>query len=200
MPNIFVELTISLDGYVAGSDVTLEAPLGKGGDRLFEWFEGGDSGQPSAIDREIATNKLTGTGAIVMGRRMFDVGEEPWGDKGAFERPCFVVTNRPRQTLVKGPTTFTFVKGGFADALAQARAAAGEGDVCVIGGANIAQQALAAGVVDELRIHVVPVLLGAGIRLFDDAGPRVELLPVRMVDTAMATHLTYRVLDVAKQS
>lgn len=129
---------MSLDGYVAGTDVSLEDPLGKGGDRLFEWFEGGDSGQPSAVDREIAAKKLTGTGAIAMGRRMFDVGEKPWGDNSAFGRPCFVVTNRPREALVKGPTTFTFVDGEFADALAQAQAAAGEGDVCVIGGANIA--------------------------------------------------------------
>lgn len=130
-----------------------------------------------------------------MGRRMFDVGEEPWGPDGAFGRPCFVVTKRARETLVKGPTTFTFVEGGFDDALSQARAAAGGREVCVIGGASVAQQALTTGAVDELRLHIAPVLLGGGTRLFPDGVDRVELRSIRVVDTKLATHVVYQVMS-----
>jgi dihydrofolate reductase len=114
---------------------------------------------------------------------------------GAFGPPCFVVTHRPGETLVKGPTTFTFVTDGVEYALAQARDAAGDRDVCVMGGAGLGQQVLAAGLVDELRIHVAPVLFGAGTRLFEDHGDaHVALERTSVVATPAATHLTFRVL------
>jgi dihydrofolate reductase len=186
----FLEMTISLDGFVAASGVSPEHPLGVDGQRVHDWmFHGSDA------DRDIAAAMFANTGAVLIGRRTFDLGIEEWGDDGAFGRPCFVVTHRPAETLVKGPTTFTFVTEGVERALALAREAAGGRDVCVMGGARLGQQVMAAGLADELRIHIAPVLFGAGTRLFEDHGDaHVALERTSLVETAGATHLTYRVL------
>jgi dihydrofolate reductase len=190
MPKTFLEITISLDGFVAAHGVSLEHPLGVGGLRLHDWL----LGSPTPADREVADAMFATTGAFVLGRRMFDVGEGPWGADGAFGMPCFVVTHRPRETLVKGPTTFTFVLDGLRSAVEQARAVAGDRDVCVAGGASIARQAIAEGLVHELRVHLAPVLLGGGTRLFEpDGAVPVELERTAVVETPLATHLTYRV-------
>jgi dihydrofolate reductase len=194
MGNVFVEISMSMDGFVTGENLTQEHPFGHIGERLHTWMSGDDDGKPTEEDREAAEQMFRGTGAFLIGRRTFDLGEEPWGDDGAFGKPSFVVTNRERAQLVKGPTTFTFVTDGIESALAQAKAAAGDADVCVMGGANLAQQYLGAGLVDELRLHLIPVVVGAGARLFDQLGNYpLELTPTSTVQTRLATHLRYRV-------
>lgn len=192
MGKVVLDITMSLDGFVAAPNVSLEHPLGEGGLRLHDWlFRGGST---FGRDRQVADELFAMTGAFVLGRRTFDVGEGPWGDDGAFGRPCFVLTHRGRRPLVKGPTTFTFVLDGIASALRQAQAAAGDKAVCVMGGAQVAQQYLDAGLVDELRLHVATVLLGSGTRLFEHvATSRIALETTRVVESPFATHLDLRV-------
>ncbi|WP_164415894.1 dihydrofolate reductase family protein [Streptomyces salinarius] len=199
---VTADLAITLDGYVAGPNVTLDNPGGDGGEPIFEWIHtlaswrerqgmtGGDENRDSELMREW----FDATGAVVMGRMMYDTGEEFWGDNPPFRTPVFVLTNRPRPTLVKeGGTSFTFVTDGIHSALEQAKAAAGDRNVDIGGGAHTVRQYLAADLVDELQLHVVPVLLGDGLRLFEGLGARRrELERVRVVETPSATHLKYR--------
>ncbi|MCD5345221.1 dihydrofolate reductase family protein [Agromyces sp. S2-1-8] len=209
MSHVFLEMTMTLDGFTAAHGVSLEHPLGIDGERVHEWirnsvFDGTvprdsdavvDTG-PQRIDREAAERMFESTGAFVIGRRTFDVGEGPWSDDPVFEgRPCFVVTSRDREPIVRGGSRFEFVTGGVAEAVERASAAASAASVCVMGGAEVARQALAAGLVDEARLHLVPVLLGGGSRLFpDSAANRVELETLSVAQGAKATHLRYRVL------
>src|SRR5215210_3367410 len=205
----FLNISTSLDGFVAGPDQTLEQPLGEGGESLHEWIlgleswrrphglEGGETNADDALVRETHDR----TGAFVMGRKMFSGGSGPWeddrkangwwGDEPPFDRPVFVVTHHPRDPLTLGTTTFTFVDG-VEQAIQLARKAAGDRDVQVSGGASVADQALSAGLLDALIVHVAPLLLGAGVRLFDHVDPRpIEL--VHALGSAQVTHLTYRV-------
>ncbi|MFH9814574.1 dihydrofolate reductase family protein [Streptomyces sp. NPDC017230] len=199
---VTADLAITLDGYVAGPNVTLDNPGGDGAGPVFEWIHtlaswrerqgmtGGDENRDSELVREW----FDATGAVVMGRMMYDTGEEFWGENPPFRTPVFVLTNRPRPTLVKeGGTTFTFVTDGIHSALEQAEAAAGGRNVDIGGGASTVRQYLAAGLIDELQLHVVPALLGDGLRLFEGpgAGPRA-LRQLRVVETPSATHLKYR--------
>ena len=202
---------MSLDGFIAGPNQTLEHPLGEGGEQLHEWLfrlasfreqhglSGGEQNADSA-----AYDWYTGAGAVVMGRRMFSGGAGPWendpnadgwwGDEPPFHVPVFVLTEHTRETVVKqGGTSFTFVTDGIESALEQARAAAGARNVQLGGGASVVQQYLRAGLIDELRIHLVPLFLGDGVRLFADRGPKLELL--ELIDSPSATHLRYRVLN-----
>lgn len=199
---VTADLAITLDGYVAGPNVTLDNPGGDGGEPIFDWIHtlaswrerqgmtGGDENRDSELMREW----FDATGAVVMGRMMYDTGEEFWGDNPPFRTPVFVLTNRPRPTLVKeGGTSFTFVTDGIHSALEQAKAAAGDRNVDIGGGAHTVRQYLAADLVDELQLHVVPVLLGDGLRLFEGLGARRrDLERVRVVETPSATHLKYR--------
>ena len=139
------------------------------------------------------------TGAFVIGRRTFDVGEGPWGDDPVFEgRPCFVVTSREREPFERGGSRYVFVTGGVREAVERASAAASAASVCIMGGADVARQALAADLVVEVRLHLAPFLLGGGSRLFPDAsGHRVDLVPTSVEQGARATHLRYRVLHGA---
>ncbi|WP_410666468.1 dihydrofolate reductase family protein [Amycolatopsis sp. cmx-4-68] len=191
MGNVIAEISMSADGIVAGPDTSDEHRLGKDGDLLHHWmFEGTDA------DARVGARILEGIGAFVVGRTMFDAGVEPWGDDGTFKKPVFVVTSRPHDPVVKGPTTFTFVTDGPESALRQAKAAAGEADVMLMGGGTTLRQYLHAGLVDELRLHVVPLLFGAGVRLFDGAvGDHVRLERTAVTETPNATHLTFRVLN-----
>jgi dihydrofolate reductase len=202
MSVVHAALSVSLDGYSAGPDDGPHNPLGDGGERLHEWMfpsaawrethqqEGGESGPDDEVIREWTSR----SGSHVMGRRMFDNGEEPWGPEPPFGKPVFVVTSRPRETLVKGATTFTFVTDGVERAVDLAREAAGEKDVEVSGGASIVQQLLRAGLLDELEIHVAPLFLGGGVRLLDDLSPGIRLERDRVVDSPRTTHLRYRVV------
>jgi dihydrofolate reductase len=216
MGKVVAEISLSLDGCVAGPNPTLEQPLGEGGEQLHEWAvrlkswrePHGLSGGETGPDDELVTESLRANGAVVMGRRMFSGGEGPWeddpnaggwwGDEPPFHMPVFVVTSHAREPLVRGGTTFTFVTDGVASAIEEARAAAAEKNVLVAGGANAIDQCLEAGLVDELQLHLVPVLLGDGVRLFDGVGPeppRFEL--TRVVDSTHVTHLRYRVVKAA---
>jgi len=214
MTRLTFDISMSLDGFVAGPNQTLEQPLGEGGEQLHEWIIGleswrerhGKSGGTTNADSEVIEESLSNTGATVMGRRMFSGGEGPWGDdpraegwwgdEPPFRMPVFVLTHHAREPLtMQGGTTFTFVTDGIEAALEQAREAAGEKDVAVAGGASVAQQYLKAGLLDELQIHVVPVLLGDGVRLFDDLGTTpVGLEAARVIESPTVTHLRYRVV------
>jgi dihydrofolate reductase len=214
MAKLTLDITMSLDGFVAGPNPSLEQPLGEGGDRLHEWMVGlesfrerhGLSGGTTNADSEILEESVSATGATVMGRRMFSGGDGPWeddsnadgwwGDDPPFHQPVFVLTHHAREPVTKqGGTTFTFVTDGIEAALEDARAAAAEKDVLVAGGASVAQQYLRAGLLDELQIHLAPILLGGGVRLFDELGPNeVELEATRVVESPTVTHLRFRVV------
>ena len=185
MGNVVIDMSMSLDGYIAAPNDNPEQGLGEDGMRLHNWaFD-----DPSVFER-IFGNLLEETGAVIMGRRSYDNSIEAWGGKGPLgDVPCFVVTHRP---LTASDSVFT-VTDGIESALASAREAAGEKRIGLMG-ANIDQQFLAAGLVDELRIHVVDVLLGGGRRLFDQLPQRVELEQTGVSQTGGVTHLEYRVL------
>lgn len=208
---VIVDISISLDGFVAGPNPTLEQPLGEGGERLHEWIFGlkswrephGLSGGSSGPDDEVVQESTSRTGAYVMGRRMFSGGDGPWagdpnadgwwGDDPPFHAPVFILTHHAREPVTKqGGTTFTFVTDGIEAALEQARSAAGDEDVAVAGGANVVQQYLRAGLVDEMQIHVAPVLLGDGVRLLEEVGG-VGLELERALHSPAVAHLRYRV-------
>jgi len=203
------QITVSLDGFVAGPQPSVEEPLGVGGMALHEWAfatrawreQHGQDGGEDGVDNEVVTRTTEGLGAYVMGRRMFGGGEGEWdlswkgwwGEEPPFHLPVFVLTHHAREPLeMAGGTTFTFVTDGIESAVARARETAGEGDVMVAGGASAVQQCLAAGLLGELQLHIAPVLLGGGTRLFEDAGsPRVK--PVEVSGSPAVTHITYRV-------
>jgi dihydrofolate reductase len=216
MARLTFNLSMSLDGFIAGPNQTLEEPLGEGGEQLHDWafatkafreIHGLDGGEPGP-DSDIAEEVVGDIGATVMGRRMFSGGEGPWeddpnadawwGDDPPFHHPVFILTHHEREPVSKeGGTSFTFVTDGIESALEQAKAAAGDKDVTVGGGADVAQQYLRAGLLDEFQVHVVPVLLGGGVRLFEnlaDAPGRLECM--RVVESpAGVTHLRYRVVN-----
>jgi dihydrofolate reductase len=205
-------IAMSLDGFVAGPNQSVDDPLGVGGMRLHEWafalaewreaqgLEGGEVNASTSVMEETRAN----IGATIMGRNMFGGGPGPWtsepwngwwGDDPPFHHPVFVLTHHPREPLVlKGENTFTFVTDGIESALDQAKRAAGGQDVLLGGGAHAAQQYLAAGLVDEMLINLVPILLGDGERLFDRLGGRLpELEPVSTIVAPGVTHLKFRV-------
>jgi dihydrofolate reductase len=210
---VVFDVSVSVDGFLAGPNASLDEPLGEGGGALHEWLvasrrwreQHGLEGGADGPDSDLVDEHLRATGATVMGRRMFSGGEgawedDPnrrgwWGDEPPFHHPVFVLTRHRREPLVLEGTTFTFVDDGIEQALALARHAAGEKDVAIAGGANVIQQCLAGGFVDEFQLHVSPVLLGAGVPLFHggglDAPLRVER--TRVVQSPAAAHLAYRV-------
>lgn len=206
---------MSVDGFVAGPKQTLEEALGRGGEALHQWAfaavswreQHGLSGGHANKDSEVIDESLHNTGATVMGRRMFSGGEGPWsgdpnalgwwGDDPPFHHSVFVLTHHAREPVpMKGETTFTFVTDGIEAAFEQAAEAAGDKDVAVAGGASVVQQYLKAGLLDELNIHVAPVLLGGGVRLFENhLGPNTgELECTRVIESPAVTHLRYRVV------
>ena len=212
MSKTFADISISLDGFVAGPNPSLDEPLGEGGEQLHEWAlrlasfrqsHGLEGGERDADDDYYA-EVLASTGAYVMGRLMFSGGEGPWehdpkaggwwGDDPPFHAPVFVLTHHPREPLLKeGGTSFTFVTDGIEAALEQARAAAGDKDVAVAGGASAIQQAQKVGALAELRIHVAPVLLGGGTRLFEPLGSEpVRLEAINVASSPYATQISYR--------
>jgi dihydrofolate reductase len=216
MQRLMFDLSMSLDGYVAGPNQSLEHPLGEGGEQLHEWAFAtrafreahGSEGGEASVDSDVAKEVLGGKGATVMGRHMFSGGDGPWdedpnalgwwGDDPPFHHPVFILTHHAREPVtMEGGTTFTFVTDGIESALEQARAAAGDEDVSVGGGGAAAQQYLEAGLVDEFQVHIVPVLLGGGVRLFDGhlAGIPGAVECTRMLESPTGViHLKYRVV------
>jgi dihydrofolate reductase len=202
MGHTLVNMSVSLDGFAAGPDISVDQPMGKGGERLHEWlFEGdaelavaADDVRAAGVDAEQARELSTMVGAVVIGRRTFDVGVGLWQDT-PFPVPCFVVTHEPREELAMRSATFTFVTDGIETALTLAQAAAGDRSVLIMGGPSTAQQFAKARLVDEIRLQLVPVLLGAGTRLFDhlDTG-HIELQPTAVIESPQVIHLRYRVV------
>jgi dihydrofolate reductase len=210
MSKLRFEIAISADGYVAGPNQSEEHPLGEGGEGLHEWVvkldawrrSHGRSGGEVNASSEIVEEAMENVGAVIMGRNMFGGGPGPWdeswrgwwGEDPPFHVPAFVLTHHEREPLeMEGGTTFHFVADGIESALARAREAAGGKDVWLGGGAGAAQQYLAAGLVDELQLNVVPILLGEGERLFEDVGADLALEQTRVLHTPEVTHIRYRV-------
>jgi dihydrofolate reductase len=214
MSKLRCDISISLDGFVAGPDQSEESPLGEGGERLHDWVvqlaawrePHGEAGGAVNESTRIVEEARANVGAAVMGRNMFGPpgggpwGDKPWtgwwGDEPPYHYPVFVLTHHPRDPLeMRGGTTFHFVTDGVESALERAREAAGDKDVMLWGGAQAVNQYLAAGLLDELELHVVPLLLGGGARLFDDLGDaEVRLEQIRVVEAPGVTHLGYRVV------
>ncbi len=201
MGKVVFDISMSLDGYVAGPDDGPELGLGVGGERLHEWvvelaswrephgLEGGETNASSQVAEDMGAS-----GAVIVGKRMFD-NAHGWGDEPPFHKPVFVLTHTAQEPLTKSDTTFTFVTDGIESAMNQAKAAAGDEDVLIGGGASTAQQALKAGLVDEVRLTFAPILLGGGVALFEGLGPDdVELEVTRVIEGPKATHVRYRVV------
>ncbi len=210
MPLVTCDISISLDGFVAGPNQSVENPIGEGGLRLHQWMFAtaawhalqGSAGGEDGVDSRVVEHRVDGVGAYVMGRNMFGPGRGDWdrswrgwwGEDPPYHVPVFVLTHHPREPLeMQGGTTFTFVTDGVHRALELAREAAGGANVQVAGGASTIQQCLRAGLLDELTLHLVPVLLGSGERLLQDAGdPGLE--PVEVVASPRVTHIKYRIV------
>jgi dihydrofolate reductase len=200
MSIVTANLAVSLDGFAAGPEQSLDHPFGTGADALTAWmFETDQPGREA--DRDLLAALHAGTGAHVMGRNMFGPGRGAWdetwtgwwGAEPPYHAPVFVLTHHQRAPLeMQGGTTFTFVTDGIESALEQARAAAGDQDVEIAGGAATVRQYLAAGLLDELVLHLVPVVLGAGERLLDGLSG-MALEPTEVIASPAVTHLRYRV-------
>ncbi|MDT3398914.1 dihydrofolate reductase family protein [Streptomyces sp. B1866] len=200
MGSVVCHISVSLDGYVAGPYQSFYEPFGRGGTRLTQWmFETEQEGRES--DAAVLAEVTRGVGAYVMGRKMFGGGDGAWdlawkgwwGDEPPYRTRVFVLTHHAREPLVmEGGTTFTFVTDGLKSALAQAREAAGDLDVAVAGGGSTVRQFLAAGLLDQLYLHIVPITLGDGEPLFQDLG-NLALEPVQVTASPTATHVKYRV-------
>jgi dihydrofolate reductase len=214
MSKLRFNITMSLDGYVAGPNQTLEEPLGVRGEDLHAWavelktfheMHGGSGGETGTND-DILRETFDNVGATIMGRNMFGGGPGPWkgdewkgwwGDEPPYHTAAFILTHYPREPLeMQGGTTFYFITDGIESALEQAKKAAGKKDVLLGGGASVAQQYLSAGLMDEMELHIVPILLGAGERLFDNIdNSGLELELVRTVGGPGVTHVRYRVVN-----
>jgi dihydrofolate reductase len=218
MTKVTAQMSVSLDGFYSGPrdarDVRgwmrgREAP---GFFRVTRWAvdamawreRQGFTGGVRSVSSRIIEETFAAAGAYVMGRRMFDAGEAPWGEEPPFRAPVFVVTHRPRPAFERrGGTTFTFITEGVERAVELAREAAGDKDVAVAGGGETLRQVLAAGLLEQLELHIAPVLLGDGQRLFDarlglGADEGIELVPARVVETPDVTHVRYTVSGRAK--
>jgi dihydrofolate reductase len=197
MTQVTTDMAISVDGYTAGPNQRLDAPFGDGIDgRLHRWMFDEPEANAAALEAIAAPT------AYVMGRNMFGPGRGAWdeqwkgwwGDDPPYHAPVFVLTHHAREPLaMQGGTTFTFVTDGIESALTQARAAAGDGDVAIAGGAATVNQYLAAGLIDELRLHVVPLIIGKGERLFEGV-ENITLEPLEVTNNDLVTHLRYRVV------
>ena len=193
MGKVTSEISMSLDGFITDPSASVGTPLeGNDPGRLHDWrFDA-----KTDVDAEMVAEIYSSTGAVLIGRRMFDAGFEPWGDPPPFGMPVFVVTHEARAPLaMQGGTTYTFVADGIKAALERARAAAGGKNVGIWGGANVIRQYLKAGLLDEMQIHLIPVLLGSGIPLFEGLDPEgIELRRTSAIETPSATHLRFEVV------
>jgi dihydrofolate reductase len=192
MSKVISGISMSLDGYVTGPNVTREQQLGDGGQVLHRWLH-----EPDPRDAELMAEMGKDAGAILMGRLSYNLaeGDGGWGDGGpAGPVPCFVLThNPPAPETVRAPSVFTFVTDGIHSAVAQAKAAAGD-KVVGVHGASAAQQCIAAGLLDEIQLSLSPVLLGSGTRLFEHLGGQFQLACTKVIDTPNAIHLRFTVI------
>ncbi len=185
---VIAEITMSLDGFVAGPAISVQQPMGKNGERLHDWM----FTNKTETDTRLLNEIVSITGAVITGNHTYKIAIDlPWGGKSPFVVPAFVVCHHAPSNLVNG---FTYVTGGILEALSQARKAAGDKHIWVMGGASIIQQFLAAGVVDYIRIHIAPILLGNGTRLFEQHGNLVELKNEHVVETPAAVHAFFKVI------
>ena len=207
MGKVTTGLTMSLDGFIAGPNDGPEHPLGEGGMRLFDWYSSGDTAyvvpsggmtfEVSAQSAEMLRGAFSSIGAIVTGRRTFDI-TNGWGGRHPLDVPVFVLTHEAPEGWDYEGSPFTFVTDGVESAVEQAGKVAGEKDVAV-GAASLVQQCLRAGLLDEVHVDLVPVLLGGGVRLFDNLGDdHVELERTGVIEAPDVTHLTFRVVKQAR--
>ena len=195
MSQVTCDLTISLDGFVAGPNQTPADPLGEGGELLHRWQFEEREANAAAVEGILAA------GAYIMGRNMYagpgawaEEWRGWWGEEPPYHAPVVVLTHQKREPVqMEGGTTFNFVTDGIESALAKAREAAGNKDVAIAGGAQTARQYLSAGLIDELRLHIAPMILGAGDRLLDGVG-NLALEPTEVSGTRLVTHVRYRII------
>lgn len=182
--SVFLDMATSLDGFISG-------PNGEDGG-LHDWYF-----SPSGDGPKVLEELLHGIGAMIIGKRAF--GEQPDGFDTPYKVPHFVLSHEARASIERDGAQFIFVTGGIESALEQAKAAAGDKDVCIAGGADTAQQYLQAGLLDEMQLHLVPVLLGSGLRLFE-TGVKAQLEKVRVLESGGVTHLKFRVIKQREAS
>ncbi|MEO7369851.1 MAG: dihydrofolate reductase family protein [Ilumatobacteraceae bacterium] len=190
MAHVILDISMSLDGYVTGPNDSRENPFGDGAGTLHDWM----SGKATDEDKTVLNDTMEHLGAIVMGRTSFEKneGDGGWGNSGPVgDTPCFVVTHHP--PTATHPSLYTFVTDGVVSAIEQAKHVAGD-KIVYLHGATVMQQALPIGLVDELRLHVIPVLLGGGTPLFATLGSAINLEPTLVLATPAATHLSFRLL------
>jgi dihydrofolate reductase len=196
MGTVIFDISMSLDGYMTAAGQTPEEPMGPGGLRLVEWAMGDDE-----RGRQLLDDAVGQLGASIAGRRTYDTSLPWWGadgPSGEARRPVFVVTHREPEEIPEG-SVYEFVTGGIEAALERAQAAAGERAVVVMGGADLGRQYIAAGLVDEISIHTVPVLFGGGTRMFDGSiDEHINLEPIEVVETPVAIHQRFRVVDTGR--
>jgi dihydrofolate reductase len=205
------DISMSLDGYIAGPHPTLEEPLGHDGERLHDWVvrlaswrqAHGLSGGEAGPDNDIMIEATANIGAVIMGRKMFSGGQGPWqddpnpdgwwGETPPFHAPVFILTSHSRETVNKGGgTSFNFITDGIEAALAQAKAAAGDKDISIAGGAQTIQQFIKAKLLDELQIHLAPIILGGGTPLLANLGD-ARFTKIRVIDSPLVTHLKFQI-------
>jgi dihydrofolate reductase len=191
MGKVVLDITMSLDGFIAGPNISPKLPLGEGGIRLHDWL----FKSKTDIDAMVLDETVETSGAVIIGRRTYDDAiEDAWGGVSPFNVPAFILSHDAPEDAIGG-ASFTFVTDGIESAIKQAKAAAGEKNVWVMGGANTAQQYIKAGVFDELHIHIAPVLFGAGIKLFEHIGnEHIELESTRVLETPGAIHIRFRIV------
>jgi dihydrofolate reductase len=194
MSKVIFDISLSVDGYMTAANQTPAEPLGKGGLQLHDWAFGGDA---NATGRKMLEEGIASIGAVICGRKTYDDSLPGWGvdgPTGPARRPLFVVTHQAPSESPEGGV-YTFVTDGIAGAVAQAKAAADGKDISVMGGANIGQQYLAAGLVDEIQLHVAPVLFNYGTRMFEHLGDaHIQLEALEVIGTPVATHMRFRVV------
>lgn len=191
MGKVVIDVTMSLDGFIAGPNINAKQPLGEGGIRLHDWlFKGKTDNDAKVIAETVETS-----GAVIVGRRTYDDAiNDAWGGVSPFSVPAFVITQRATEATI-GDSAFTFITDGIESAVKQARAVAGEKNIWVMGGATIIQQFIAAEMFDEFHIHIAPVLFGTGIKLFEHLEKKhIELESTRVIETSGAIHIRYRVV------
>lgn len=198
MGKVFFDISMSLDGFITGANRTAQEPLGEEGEHLHDWaFSSEDEYNRNLISQSVST-----TGAVICGRRTYDDSLPFWGADGptsAARLPVFVVTHKVPKEIPEGGV-YTFVTDGIESALQKAKKAAGDKNVSVMGGADIGQQYIKAGLVDELSIHLVPVLFGSGTQMFANLGERhIQCEPARVIETPEAIHLRFRLLRQPKE-